>query len=65
MQQDFKRHQLASAIQDFDLLHQLYRLRQSKDMTDAEVELIVRTIMENVRSYDQIVEVRPLRSFRA
>ena len=46
-----------SAIQGFDVLHQLMRLRFSKNISDAEVELIMRTIAENVKTYEQVIEV--------
>lgn len=45
------------AIQGIDVLHQLYRLRHTKNMPDAEVELIMRTFADNVQSYEQVVEV--------
>ncbi|EGO29734.1 hypothetical protein SERLADRAFT_365750 [Serpula lacrymans var. lacrymans S7.9] len=54
---DFRKSQSTNAIQGFDLLHQMFRLRQAKSIADAEVELIVRTISENMRSYDQVVEL--------
>ncbi|KAF9225807.1 spindle pole body interacting protein [Gyrodon lividus] len=54
---DFQKHQATNAIQGFDLLHQLSRLRLVKNIPDAEVELIVRTIADNVQSYEQVVEL--------
>ena len=45
------------AIQGFDLTHQLVRLKTVKNLHDAEVELIMRTLVENVQTYDQVVEV--------
>lgn len=38
-------------------MHQLSRLRLVKNLSDAEVELIVRSIAENLRTYEQIIEV--------
>lgn len=38
-------------------MHQLSRLRLVKNLPDAEVELIVRSIAENLRSSEQVVEV--------
>jgi hypothetical protein len=55
--QDFQKHRAADAIQGFDLAHQLSRLRLARNLADSEAELIVRTIAENVRSYEQAVEV--------
>lgn len=46
-------------IRGFDLLHQLTRLRIVKNLSDSEVELIVRTLADNVRTYEQVVEVFP------
>lgn len=45
-------------IQGFDLSHQLFRLKSGKNMSDAEAELIMRTFVEAVQTYDQVVEVR-------
>ena len=47
-----------SAIQGFDVSHQLWRLRHVKQMQDVEVELIMRAMAESVQTYDQVVEVR-------
>lgn len=55
--QDFKRYRATAAIQGFDLSHQLLRLRLVKNLPDAEVELIVRSIADNLRTYEQIVEL--------
>lgn len=56
-EQDFQKYRVTDAIQGFDLVHQLSRLRLGKNLPDAEVELIVRTLSENVGSYEQVVEV--------
>ncbi len=56
--QDFARALQQNAIQGFDVVHQLWRLRNTKSMSEAEVELIMRTMAENVQTYDQVVEVR-------
>lgn len=45
------------AIQGYDLLHQLWRMRNAKNMPDAEVDLILRTLVETVQTYEQVVEV--------
>ncbi|KAH7886952.1 docking domain of Afi1 for Arf3 in vesicle trafficking-domain-containing protein [Phlebopus sp. FC_14] len=54
---DFQRYQASTAMHGFDLLHQLSRLRLAKNMPDAEAELIVRSIVNNLQSYDQVVEL--------
>jgi len=56
-QEDFKRGLTTSAFRGFDLTHQLWRLRNVKHMQDAEVELILRTLVDAVRTYDQVVEL--------
>lgn len=55
--QDFKKYRATAAIQGFDVSHQLLRLRLVKNLPDAEVELIVRSIADNLRTYEQIVEL--------
>lgn len=55
--QDVQKLRATETIRGFDLSHQLCRLRLTKNLPDSEVELIVRTIAENVRSYEQVVEV--------
>lgn len=45
-------------MQGFDVPHQLWRLRHAKRITDGEAELIMRSIAENVQTYDQVTEVR-------
>ncbi|KAI0301650.1 spindle pole body interacting protein [Multifurca ochricompacta] len=57
-QEDFKRSLATSAIRGFDINHQLWRLRNVKHMPDAEVELIMRTMVNSVQTYNQVVEVR-------
>ncbi|KAI6040901.1 docking domain of Afi1 for Arf3 in vesicle trafficking-domain-containing protein [Pisolithus marmoratus] len=44
-------------LRGFDLTHQLSRLRFGRNLPDVEVELIMRKIAENVRSYEQVVEL--------
>ena len=55
--QDFKYSLATNAIRGFDIHHQLWRLRNVKHMQDAEVELIMRTLVDAVQTYDQVVEV--------
>jgi hypothetical protein len=54
---DFKKARAMQAIQGFDVLHQLSRLRHAKNVPDAEVELIMRKIADSVQSYEQVVEL--------
>lgn len=54
---EFQRFQATSAIKGFDLTHQLSRLRFGKNLPDVEVESIMRKIAENVRSYEQVIEL--------
>ncbi|KAF8524403.1 spindle pole body interacting protein [Hysterangium stoloniferum] len=54
---DFKMYMETRAIQGFDLSHQLWRMRHAKNMPDAEVELIMRTLVDSVQTYEQVVEL--------
>ncbi|KAG5639106.1 hypothetical protein H0H81_006695 [Sphagnurus paluster] len=45
-----------SAIKGFDVLHQLFRLRHARTMADSEALLIMRTLAESVKTYEQVVE---------
>ncbi len=42
---------------DFDLQHQIARLRIGKNMSDGEAGAIFSALADGVRSYDQVVEV--------
>jgi hypothetical protein len=57
MFQDFQHHLESKAIQGFDLMHQLWRMRHTKSMPDAEVDLILRTLVDSVQTYEQVVQV--------
>jgi hypothetical protein len=57
MVQDFQHHAETKAIQGFDLLHQLSRMRHAKNVSDGEVDLIIRTLVDSVQTYEQVVEV--------
>lgn len=57
---DFHKARATSPIQGFDVSHQLWRLRHAKKMSDGEVELIMRTLAENVQTYDQVTELLSL-----
>ncbi|KAF9464958.1 stabilization of polarity axis-domain-containing protein [Collybia nuda] len=54
---DWAKSQANSAIKGFDVLHQLFRLRHAKSMSDLEVTTIIRTLADNVKSYEQVVEL--------
>ncbi|KAJ7633486.1 stabilization of polarity axis-domain-containing protein [Mycena polygramma] len=54
---DFRNAQLIDAIQGFDVSHQLFRLRNAKTMSEAEVTTIMRTLAENVKTYDQVIQL--------
>ncbi|KAN0131977.1 Docking domain of Afi1 for Arf3 in vesicle trafficking domain containing protein [Lactarius tabidus] len=59
-QEDFKHSLEGSAIRGFDVSHQLWRLRNVKHMQDAEVELIMRTMVDAVQTYDEVAELLSL-----
>lgn len=63
--QDWAKFQANSAVKGFDVLHQLFRLRHAKNMLDLEATIIMRTLADNVKSYEQVVEVCDLRSVLA
>ncbi|KAK7043132.1 hypothetical protein VNI00_008486 [Paramarasmius palmivorus] len=54
---DFAKAQSSSPIRGFDVMHQLFRLRHAKSMSDTEAYLIMRTLADNVKTYDQVVEL--------
>ncbi|KZT66409.1 spindle pole body interacting protein [Daedalea quercina L-15889] len=54
---DFRKMLATDPIQGFDVLHQLYRLRYAKKMSDGEAELIMRTFGANLRTYDQVTQL--------
>lgn len=56
-EQDFVKMQASSPIPGVDVNHQLWRLRHSRVMLDGEVEAIMRMLVENVQTYDQVTEV--------
>lgn len=47
-------------IQGFDVYHQIVRMKTAKDMREREVELIMRSLVENVQTYEQVVELLAL-----
>jgi len=54
---DFQRSLVTDAVQGVDVYHQLSRLRHGKNLSDMEVELMMRTFAENLQNYDQVVEM--------
>lgn len=58
---DFQTSLEMKAIQGYDVVHQLWKLRHGKNLSDAEVELIMRALVESVQTYEQVVEVFILR----
>lgn len=54
---DYMKAQSSCAIRGFDLMHQLMRFRYAKNMSDSEALAIMRTLVNNVKSYDQAVEL--------
>lgn len=56
--QDYAKYRAACSVKGFDLIHQLMRFRYAKNMSDAEALAIAKALSENVKSYDQVIEVR-------
>ncbi|TFK44659.1 docking domain of Afi1 for Arf3 in vesicle trafficking-domain-containing protein [Crucibulum laeve] len=54
---DYAKQQISSPIRGFDVLHQLFRLRYTKNMVDTEVLMIMRSLADNVKTYEQVVEL--------
>ncbi|KAF9816590.1 hypothetical protein IEO21_03991 [Rhodonia placenta] len=57
---DFRKALGTDPIQGFDVLHQLWRLRHARNMPNGEAELIMRSIAESVRTYDQVTQLLSL-----
>jgi hypothetical protein len=55
--QDYAKYQGNTSIKGFDVLHQLFRLRYSKNMVDSEALAIMSNLADGVKAYDQVVEV--------
>lgn len=53
---DFKKSLTTNPIKGFDVVHQIFRLRHAKRIPDAEVSLVMRWLIDNVKTYDQVVE---------
>ncbi|KAI0792369.1 docking domain of Afi1 for Arf3 in vesicle trafficking-domain-containing protein [Abortiporus biennis] len=56
-QVDFKKMLQTNPMQGFDVIHQIWRLRHSKRIPDNEMELIMKSLVENVQSYEQVCEL--------
>lgn len=55
--QDFKKSISSNPIRGFDVVHQIFRLRHAKKMADLEVSMLMQNLADNVKTYDQVVEV--------
>ncbi|KAG7439609.1 spindle pole body interacting protein [Guyanagaster necrorhizus] len=53
---DFKKSLTTNPIKGFDVVHQIFRLRHAKRIPDSEVSLVMCALIENVKTYDQVVE---------
>ncbi|KIL66165.1 hypothetical protein M378DRAFT_75418 [Amanita muscaria Koide BX008] len=53
---DFARQRASSAIQSIDVPYQVLRLKNSRNLPDAEVSSITRALTDNVKSYEQVIE---------
>ncbi|KAF8993684.1 stabilization of polarity axis-domain-containing protein [Cyathus striatus] len=54
---DYAKQQANNSIKGFDVLHQLFRLRYTKTLTDSEATTIIRTLADHVKTYEQVVEL--------
>ncbi|KXN90637.1 Protein mesA [Leucoagaricus sp. SymC.cos] len=54
---DYETLSASSAIRGFDVLHQLFRVRHGKNMADSEILAIMRALADNVKTYEQVVEL--------
>jgi len=54
---DFARQLSSSSIKGVDVLHQVLRLKNTKTISDAEVYAIMRTIADNTKTYEQVIEL--------
>ncbi|CCM03276.1 uncharacterized protein FIBRA_05404 [Fibroporia radiculosa] len=57
---DFRQTLITDPMQGFDVVHQLWRLRHTKKISDGEAELIMRSLAENVQDYDQVTQLLSL-----
>ncbi|KDR75938.1 hypothetical protein GALMADRAFT_248746 [Galerina marginata CBS 339.88] len=54
---DYAKSQANSSIKGLDVLHQLFRLRHTKNISDAEALAIMKSLADGVKTYDQVVEL--------
>ncbi|KAF5346342.1 hypothetical protein D9758_011477 [Tetrapyrgos nigripes] len=54
---DIAKSQATNPIRGMDVLHQIFRLRHAKKMSDSEVYTILRRIADEVKTYEQVTEV--------
>ncbi|GAA5830718.1 hypothetical protein JCM11251_001053 [Rhodosporidiobolus azoricus] len=54
-QQSFRQSLLSSPLSSFDLTHQIARLRQSRQISQAEARLIFQTLAEQIRGDEAVV----------
>ncbi|KAF8906574.1 stabilization of polarity axis-domain-containing protein [Gymnopilus junonius] len=54
---DCAKYHTNSSIKGFDVLHQLFRLRYTKNMSDSEALTIMKSLADGVKTYDQVVEL--------
>ncbi|TFK25718.1 mesa protein [Coprinopsis marcescibilis] len=54
---DYVKYQASCSIRGFDLTHQLMRFRHAKNMSDAEAVAVMKTLADNVKTYEQVVEL--------
>ncbi|THU83471.1 spindle pole body interacting protein [Dendrothele bispora CBS 962.96] len=54
---DIGKAHATNPIRGFDVVHQIFRLRHAKKMSDSEVHTIMRTLADEVKTYDQVTEL--------
>ncbi|KAK4689547.1 hypothetical protein P7C73_g555, partial [Tremellales sp. Uapishka_1] len=63
-QEDWNADMHGRAIKDFDVRHQIARLRKAKKMPDSEAEAMFVALADGVQTYDQVIEVSSSVHFR-
>ncbi|KAK7448818.1 hypothetical protein VKT23_013548 [Stygiomarasmius scandens] len=56
-QLDIVKAHATNPIRGLDVLHQIFRLRHAKKMSDSEVYTIMRALADEVKTYDQVTEL--------
>ncbi|KAK2463299.1 hypothetical protein APHAL10511_004954 [Amanita phalloides] len=54
---DFARQLANSSIKGVDILHQVLRLKNTKNIADTEVSAIMRMLADNTKTYEQVIEL--------